>query len=111
MKIVIIGSTQYVEKFNTHKDEMEKLGHIVRIPAFDDHPDFDELEVCEYNLECIEWADAAHLIWDGRSIGTVFDFGMVFALRKPLQIIYVEEKTILGVMRRYIVNIADWGEK
>jgi nucleoside 2-deoxyribosyltransferase len=101
MKITIIGSTQYRDKFLAHKKTFEDVGHDVRIPAFDDHPNCDELMVCEHNRGLIEWADEVHIIWDQRSLGTVFDFGMAFALRKPIKIIYMEPKTIRGVMELY----------
>ena len=100
-KVVIIGSTQYYDRIIKHKEKLESEGYEVLIPAFDDHPEFDELEVCEYNLSLIEGADEVHMIWDQRSIGTIFDFGIVLALRKKFKIIYFEPKTLPGVMRRY----------
>jgi len=100
-KIVIIGSTQYQDKMVLHKEYWELDGCEVRMPTFDNHPGLNELEVSERNLAMIEWADEVHLIWDQRSVGTIFDFGMVFALRKRLKIIYLEPKTITGVMKKY----------
>ena len=101
MKVVIIGSIQYVEKIKEHKKKLERKGGIVRIPAFDDHKELDELGVCKYNRELIKWADEVHIIWDRRSMGTIFDFGMAFALEKPIRIIYLEPKTFEGVMKKY----------
>ena len=101
MKIVIIGSTQYQIKFFMHRDILVGQGHEVKIPALDSHPELDELGVCFYNREIIRWADEVHLIWDRRSTGTIFDFGMVFMADKPLKIIYLEPKTFEGVMKKY----------
>lgn len=101
MKIAIIGSTQYFTKFEEHRKYLLGEGHDVRTPAFDHHVSFDELQVCEYNRSIIEWADEVHIIWDNRSIGSVFDFGLVFMARKPIKLIYIEPKTIAGVMRKY----------
>ena len=101
MKITLIGSTQYKDKFLNYQRDMEKKGHSVKIPAFDDFTGYDELDVCEHNRKLIEWADEVHVIWDNRSIGTVFDFGMAFALRKPIQMVYLEPKTVAGVMQKY----------
>lgn len=101
MKIVLIGSTGYREKFEVQKAIFSSMGHEVMMLAFDDHPVFNELELCEYNRLLIEEADEVHVIWDGRSVGTVFDFGMAFALRKPIRIVYIEPKTIAGVMKLY----------
>ncbi len=101
MKIAIIGSHQYKEKFLKHKEELESEGHEVRIPALDDHPELDEYYVCKYNRDMIRWADRIDMIWDQRSLGTVFDFGMVFMAEKLFNIVYVEPKTIKGVMEKY----------
>lgn len=101
-KVTIIGSSQYRDKFFEHKTTLESSGdYEVTIPAFDDHKDLDELGVCEFNRAAIEWADEVHIIWDQRSVGTIFDFGMAFALRKPVHIIYMESKTFRGVMEKY----------
>lgn len=105
MKIALIGSTQYSAKFFNKQFELEKLGHEVQIPAFDTKPEWDGLQVCEYNRSIIEWADKVILIWDNRSIGTIFDFGMVFALRKLFEIEYIEPKTFADVMTKYSEQI------
>ncbi len=47
MKIVLIGSTGYRDKFEVQKAIFTSMGHEVSIPAFDDHPVFNELELCE----------------------------------------------------------------
>jgi hypothetical protein len=101
MKIVLIGSTQYQDKFLTTKARLESEGHKVRIPAFDSHPELDELGVCCNNRDLIEWSDQVRIIWDQRSTGTIFDFGMTFMARKPVVIEYMEAKTFRGVMEKY----------
>ena len=101
MKITIIGTTSYQGKMKRHKKLQMKQGHEVKIPAFDNHPELDDLGVCLHNLEKIKGADEVHMFWDQRSVGTVFDFGMCFALNKPLKIFYMEEKTFRGVMEKY----------
>jgi hypothetical protein len=60
-----------------------------------------ELEVCSYNRSKIEWADQIHVFWDARSIGTIFDLGMSFAFRKPIQIIYLNKKTFTNFLEQY----------
>jgi nucleoside 2-deoxyribosyltransferase len=109
MKIAVIGSSQYRDRFFKHADAMIKAGNDVRMPAFDDHPDFDELAVCAFNRAAIEWADRVDIIWDQRSTGTIFDFGMAFAMRKPVQIIYLETKTFRGVMEKYAADVGQVG--
>ena len=105
--IVLIGSSQYQDKFEEVSERLTNEGHTVCIPAFDSHPEFDDLGVCQYNKELIQKCDEVHLIWDGRSIGTIFDFGMVFYSGKPLVIEYIEEKTIKGVMEKYSKSEGD----
>lgn len=104
-RVVLIGSTQYQQKFAEHKLELEKQGFEVRIPAFDSHPDLDELGVCKFNREAIRWADRVDIIWDQRSQGTIFDFGMTFMIEKPIEIIYLEKKTFKGVMEKYEAEV------
>lgn len=101
MTITIIASTQYEDKILNHAAKMQSEGHNVLIPAFDDHKDFDELDVCRYNQGLIEKADEVHILWDNRSVGVVFNFGMAFALKKPVKLIYLESKTFAGVMKKY----------
>lgn len=100
MKITIIGSTQYLRRMMIYASQMESKGHKVRLPFFDEDM-ADELELAERNRENIEWADEIHIFWDGRSSGTILDFGIAFGLRKPIKIIFLEEKTIAGIMRKY----------
>jgi len=99
--IVVVGSTQYKEMIDDHVKKLRDEGKEARIPAFDDHPGLNELEVCEYNRRLIQRADEVHIVWDQRSMGTIFDFGMAFALHKKIKIIYLEPKTFAGVMKRY----------
>jgi nucleoside 2-deoxyribosyltransferase len=100
MIITIIGSTHFQSKMWDHEHAMRHLGHSVYLPVFDNF-DGDELALCSRNRELIEAADEVHVFWDQRSTGTIFDFGMAFALRKPVKIIYMEEKTLRGVMEAY----------
>lgn len=101
MEILIIGSTQYQERMEKHAKKMVAEGHVVVMPTFDSEVDCDELQVCERNLHAMQFADEVHIIWDCRSTGTIFDFGMAFALGKRVKIIYLEPKTLMGVMEKY----------
>jgi len=101
MKVLIIGSTQYKEKMEAHVFELEEKGHVVALPAFDDHEELDALGVCKHNRSLLEQADEIHIIWDQRSFGTIFDLGMAFALRKKIKVVYLEPKTFAGVMRKW----------
>jgi len=100
VKISIIGSTQYKDKFLKHKKEMEALGHEVRLPALDDR-DMDALGVLLHNRNLIEWADRVDMIWDCRSTCSWGDFCMAFALRKPVKAVYLEKKLMRDVILDY----------
>lgn len=100
MRIAIIGSTQYEKDMIPHRCLLLDEGHEVALPAFD-ACDGDELHVCSVNRNHIEWADEIHLFWDGRSLGTIFDLGMAFALRKPIKVIYLEPKDFRNFVRQY----------
>jgi len=101
MIITLIGSTQYSDKFAELRNKFESEGHTVLLPAFDNDNGMDELEVCEYNRSAIERADEVHIIWNNRSSGTIFDFGMCFALRKKIVIEYIEDKTFENLFKQY----------
>ena len=101
MKITIIGSTSYQHRMQRHKSELESNGHAVSLPAFDNFDGMNELQVCAYNRDKIQWADEIHVIWDQRSIGTVFDLGMSFALCKKVRIIYLNKKTFPNFLSQY----------
>ena len=101
MKITLIGSHSYQPKMQDYAQELYRQGHKVKVPAFDSHPNFNELQICEHNLSIISWADEIHIFWDCRSMGTIFDFGMSFALRKKVKVVYLEPKTFMNVMKLY----------
>ena len=102
MKVAIISSHEYKEKVLAYgKELVSKYGYEVFFPAWDSHPELDELGICEHNKKNIKSADRIDIFWDQRSLGTVFDFGMTFMADKPIKIIYIESKTFKGVMEKY----------
>ena len=105
MKITIIGSTSYKSKMETYAAELIAEGHEVCTPMFDSQEGFDELQICEWNRENIIWADRVDIFWDCRSMGTVFDFGLAFAYWKPIKVVYLEPKTMMGVMKKYEAKV------
>ena len=101
MKITIIGSTAYQQKIEEHAGYLKEKGNEVCIPMFDSEPNLNELGIFTHNRELIEKSDEVHVIWDCRSNGTIFDLGMCFALRKPIKIIYLSTKSVLGFAKQY----------
>jgi len=100
MKIAIIGSSQYIDNMFAYSRFLRPKGYEVKLPSFDKDY-YDEFEIAKKNREIIEWADEVHIFWDNRSPGTILDFGMCFALRKKIKIVYLEQKTIAGIMKKY----------
>jgi nucleoside 2-deoxyribosyltransferase len=111
MKIFIIGSSQYKDKMLEYAHKMEAEGHRVFFPALDDSKFKSTLEILEANKKRMMNADEVHLFYDGRSNGTIFDFGMAFAMGKPLQIIYMNDKSIINGMKEYAVNSDNMNDK
>jgi nucleoside 2-deoxyribosyltransferase len=104
MKIFIIGSSQYKDKMLDHAHKMEAEGHRVYFPALDDVMFNSTLEILQTNKKRMQGADEVHLFYDGRSQGTLIDFGMAIALDKPLRIIYINDKSIVDGMKEYAVT-------
>lgn len=100
MKIAIIGSIQYAEQINKYVKDLAVQGHRVRVPIFDYHPpECNELWICEQNRFTIEWAEEIHIFWDGRSIGTIFDMGMAFALKKKVKVVHLGKKSFINFLK------------
>ena len=72
---------------------LENNGWIVYDPARDTPQDGTSIEICANNKQGIENADCVFIIWDGKSTGSLFDLGMVFALNKKLIVLEVPEPT------------------
>ena len=100
MKKLILGTTSYRDKMISKELDLFEQGHDVRLPFFDDC-EHDALSLCECNRALIEWADEIHVYWDNRSVGFIFDMGMIFMARKPIVIEYIESKTLEQVIRGY----------
>lgn len=73
---------------------LEREGWDVHFPPLDtDQADETGLRICTDNRAAIEAAEVVHVVWDGESQGGLFDLGMAFALRKPIEIISLPERT------------------
>lgn len=63
--------------------ELEKQGFTVHWPHRDTNQDDNTgLRICRDNRAAIRDADFVHVLWDGKSQGSLFDLGMAFALGK-----------------------------
>jgi len=102
-KVALIGSTQYEEKMKLYTWSHRNDGWDIKLPFFDSTVGVNTsgLTMMERNLELIKWADEIHIFWDGRSIGTWGDFCMAFALKKKVQILFLEPKSCRNIIKQY----------
>jgi len=95
MKIFLICPVRgideaYKEAIENQVSFLESQGNEVYYPARDTNQnDPIGLRICQDNREAISNADEVHIIWDGKSTGSLFDLGMAFAMNKPI-------KTVIG---------------
>ena len=65
-----------------------RSGHMVHWPPRDtDQNDSVGLRICQDNRQAIEEAEEIHVWWNEKSQGSLFDFGMAFALRKKIVLV------------------------
>jgi len=75
-------------------DKLEAEGWEVHYPPRDtDQSDPVGLQICTTNMEAIRDADAVHIIWDGKSQGSLFDLGIAFAFGKRIIPLSLPEPT------------------
>jgi len=99
MKIAILGSTRYKSEIEQYVRDIEGEQIRVRTATFDSK-NLSELETCKRNRDVIEWADEVRFMWDGQSMGVVFDFGVCFALRKKVKMIYENKRTFSNLFKQ-----------
>lgn len=65
--------------------DLERAGHTVHWPPRNtDQNDPVGLRICQDNLRAIDGSDEIHIWWNSNSQGSLFDFGMAFALKKKI---------------------------
>ncbi|GAH73952.1 unnamed protein product, partial [marine sediment metagenome] len=100
VKVYILGSTAYAKEIAAYAKTLKKDGHEVELPLFDSIY-ANELEIITENRARMEWSDEVHVLYDGRSQGSIFDFGMAFALRKPMKIVLMSARSITHAFYQY----------
>jgi len=74
---------------------LEKAGVKIHYPPRDTNQDDTiGVNICEENLKAISESNEVHIFWSGKSKGSLFDFGMAFALRKPIKLVNKIKPTI-----------------
>lgn len=68
--------------------DLEAAGNQVHWPLRDtDQNDPVGWRICQANRQAIKNADEVHIWWNGKSQGSLFDFGMAFALKKKIVLV------------------------
>lgn len=116
MKIFLICPVREVtdrEKVATEKYVLglEMAGNKVHWPPRDTNQnDSVGLCICQDNRQAIEDADEVHIWWNDKSQGSLFDFGMAFALRKkivlanPHLVQSTSQKSFSNILLKITVN-------
>lgn len=92
MKVYIAHSLGLSDKVAYYVKFLESLGYMVYFPMRDtQQKGTNAPEVLRANMNGIIWADEVHVVWDGKSYGTLFDLGIAYALRKPIIVIHVNK--------------------
>jgi len=84
-----LGLSDYVAEY---VKRLEKEGNKVYFPHRDTSQNATPTIILLENWRGIKWCDEVHVIWNGKSFGTIFDLGNAYAIGKP---IFVE--CIVGV--------------
>ena len=92
-------------------DELEINGWQVHWPPRDTFQnDPTGLDICRENREAIREANMVYVIWDGKSIGCLFDLGMAFAMNKPIRVIMLPDPSADGG-KSFQKMIRAWSEE
>ena len=93
MKIFIIcpvrnATPEEKVELEEYVTKLESDGHDVHYPPRDtDQTDPVGISIIRNNHASLYDSDEVHVYWNGNSIGSLFDIGMLYALHKPLILI------------------------
>ncbi len=107
MKIFIIGpvrnaSEEVARTLAAHVFTLEEQGHSVHLPARDTPQIGDGAAICHKNRLAIYQSDEIHIYWTG-SEGQLFDFGMAYAMHKP--IVLINEQDVTQTATKSFANV------
>ena len=87
---------------------LESQGYKVYYPARDtDQNDDTGSRICNDNKNAILNSKEIHILWDEKSIGSIFDLGIAFAYEMPLKIINIEDVNLTN-KKSFTNMIYDW---
>jgi len=92
MKIFIIHSFSLSDEAIKYAQKLREEGNEVYIPIENTDQDGSRHNIIKMNLDGIKWCDEVHVIWDGKSSGSVFDLGTAYALKKSTKIVKADRQ-------------------
>jgi len=101
-KVYIAHSLVLSDKVEHYVKFIESIGYTTYFPQRDTNQKGSILDILTANLQGIIWCDEVHVIWNGKSYGTIFDLGNAYALKKRIKVIHVDK--IKGVK----LSIKSW---
>ena len=99
------------EKMEEYIKQQEQIGNKVYYPARDTNQldDTGGWRICSDNKRAIRDADEVHIFWDDKSVGSIFDLGVAFALDKKLIVANPESIDISNTKSFH--NVIDYWRK
>ena len=113
MKIYIICpvrkiSAEWRDGLLAYTHMLEKQGHTVHLPFRDtDQNDRTGFNICQNHAEAMAESDEVHVAYDGVS-EWLFDLGMAFILKKPVQPITGYFPNANNKGKSYVNMVWDW---
>lgn len=84
-----------IDLVSAYVADLESQGHVVHYPPrdVDQTDDGVGLRICQHHRDAMEKADEVHVWWNPDSTGSHFDFGMAYALHKPVVVVNSPNRT------------------
>ncbi len=112
MKVFIICPVRNLTEIESNLikqyiDNLENRGIQVHFPPRNTNQnDAIGYNICIENMNAIKSADEVHIFWNPSSIGSLFDFGMAFALKKKIKLINTIEATPTKSFNNVLLKLA-----
>lgn len=84
------ATAEYREMLESHARALRSVDIDVHLPHLDTNQEQSGFDICRTNMEAIENADLVLVYYTRKSLGTHFDMGVAFSLKKPIIPIGVE---------------------
>ena len=82
------ATQEYLDNLYSYVEKLEADGHYVHLPPRDTKQEDNTggYIICDTNASAIEKAHEVHISYNEKSLGTHFDLGVAFALKKKIHV-------------------------